>query len=53
MLVLLQLEVKMKQLEDLNYIEKTHSSSGRSPSQLGFRYYVNRLLEQTSHQKNK
>lgn len=42
---------EMKQLEDLNYIEKTHSSSGRSPSQLGFRYYVNRLLEQTSHQK--
>lgn len=35
---------EMKQLEDLNYIEKTHSSSGRSPSQLGFRYYVNRLL---------
>lgn len=40
----------MKQLEALNYIEKTHTSSGRSPSQLGFRYYVNRLLEQTSHQ---
>lgn len=41
---------EMKQLEDMNFIEKTHTSSGRTPSELGFRYYVNRLLEQTSHQ---
>lgn len=41
---------EMKQLEDMNFIEKTHSSSGRTPSESGFRYYVNRLLEQTSHQ---
>ena len=41
---------EMNQLEDMNFIEKTHTSSGRTPSELGFRYYVNRLLEQTSHQ---
>lgn len=44
---------EMKQLESLNLIEKTHTSSGRSPSELGFRYYVNQLLEQTSHQQHK
>ena len=45
---------EMKQLEEANFIVKVHSSSGRSPSQLGFRYYVNRLLEETSRQnKNK
>ncbi|MBO1197978.1 heat-inducible transcription repressor HrcA [Staphylococcus simiae] len=41
---------EMKHLEEAKFIEKVHSSSGRSPSQLGFRYYVNRLLEETSHQ---
>ena len=41
---------EMKQLEDMDFIEKVHTSSGRSPSELGFRYYVNQLLEQTSHQ---
>ncbi len=42
----------MKQLEDLNYNPcEIDIASVRSPSQLGFRYYVNRLLEQTSHQK--
>lgn len=42
---------EMKQLESLNLIEKTHTSSGRSPSELGFRYYVDQLLDQTSHQQ--
>ena len=37
---------------DMNFIEKVHTSSGRSPSELGFRYYVNQLLEQTSHQNS-
>ncbi|UDI78147.1 heat-inducible transcription repressor HrcA [Staphylococcus taiwanensis] len=41
---------EMKQLEELNFLEKTHSSSGRSPSEEGFRLYVNQLLKQTSHQ---
>lgn len=40
----------MKFLEDLNFIEKTHTSSGRIPSEEGFRFYVNQLLEDTSHQ---
>ncbi len=45
---------EMKQLEDLNFLEKTHSSSGRSPSEEGFRLYVDQLLKQTSRQnKNK
>ncbi|MGJ5700822.1 heat-inducible transcriptional repressor HrcA [Staphylococcus equorum] len=42
---------EMKHLEDLELIEKTHTSSGRSPSQTGIRYYVNQLLQQTSHQQ--
>ncbi|MGO3049355.1 heat-inducible transcription repressor HrcA [Staphylococcus casei] len=42
---------EMKHLEDLELIEKTHTSSGRSPSELGIRYYVNQLLQQTSHQQ--
>lgn len=44
---------EMKLLESLNLIEKTHTSSGRSPSELGFRYYVDQLLNQTSHQHQK
>lgn len=43
----------MKRLEELALIEKLHTSSGRSPSELGIRYYVNQLLKQTSHQQEK
>jgi len=32
-------------LEDLGYLEKTHISSGRIPSELGYRYYVDNLME--------
>ncbi len=35
---------EMADLEDLGYIEKTHSSSGRVPSEKGYRYYVDHLL---------
>lgn len=35
---------EMARLEDLGYLEKTHTSSGRIPSQLGYRYYVDNLL---------
>ena len=42
---------EMKYLEELNFLEKIHSSSGRAPSEQGFRLYVNQLLKQTSHQK--
>ncbi|MDQ0231581.1 heat-inducible transcriptional repressor HrcA [Metabacillus malikii] len=34
----------MADLEDLGFIEKTHSSSGRVPSEKGYRYYVDHLL---------
>lgn len=35
---------EMAELEEKGYIEKTHSSSGRIPSQKGYRYYVDYLL---------
>lgn len=35
----------MMVLEDLGLIEKTHTSSGRIPSELGYRYYVDNLME--------
>lgn len=40
---------EMKVLEDKQLISKAHTSSGRMPSELGFRYYVDNLLEETSH----
>ncbi|WP_372427002.1 heat-inducible transcriptional repressor HrcA [Mammaliicoccus sciuri] len=42
---------EMKQLEDLNLLEKTHTSSGRIPSEQGIKYYVNQLLESKSQSK--
>ncbi|WP_078413827.1 heat-inducible transcriptional repressor HrcA [Priestia abyssalis] len=35
---------EMADLEELGFIEKTHSSSGRVPSEKGYRYYVDHLL---------
>jgi heat-inducible transcriptional repressor len=35
----------MAKLESLGYIEKNHISSGRVPSELGYKYYVNNLME--------
>src|SRR5574344_254209 len=35
----------MADLEELGYLEKTHISSGRIPSSLGYRYYVDHLME--------
>lgn len=35
----------MAMLEELNYLEKTHISSGRIPSEEGYRYYVDNLME--------
>lgn len=35
----------MAALEELGYLEKTHISSGRVPSELGYRYYVDKLME--------
>ena len=36
---------EMKALEDLGYLEKTHISSGRVPSEDGYRYYVDNLMK--------
>ncbi|HBZ09070.1 MAG TPA: heat-inducible transcriptional repressor HrcA [Bacillus bacterium] len=35
---------EMADLEEYGYIEKTHTSSGRIPSEKGYRYYVDHLL---------
>lgn len=35
---------EMSDLEDLGFLEKTHTSSGRVPSDKGYRYYVDNLI---------
>lgn len=35
----------MSYLEDLGYLEKTHTSSGRIPSEAGYHYYVEHLMK--------
>lgn len=35
---------ELADLEDMGFLEKPHSSSGRVPSQRGYRYYVDHLL---------
>lgn len=35
---------EMADLEELGFIEKTHASSGRIPSEKGYRFYVDHLL---------
>lgn len=36
---------EMKTLEDIGLLEKTHTSSGRVPSEDGYRYYVDNLMQ--------
>ena len=36
---------EMQELEELGYLEKTHTSSGRIPSEKGYRYYVDNLMK--------
>ena len=36
---------EMMALEEAGYLEKTHTSSGRIPSEAGYRYYVDHLME--------
>lgn len=36
---------EMAELEELGYLEQPHASSGRVPSELGYRFYVDSLLE--------
>ncbi len=37
---------EMADLEELGFIEQPHTSAGRIPSDLGYRYYVDYLMEQ-------
>ena len=35
---------EMQHLEETGYLLKTHTSSGRIPSEMGYRYYIDHLL---------
>lgn len=37
---------EMAELEHIGFLEKTHTSSGRIPSQKGYRYYVDQLIRE-------
>lgn len=37
---------EMAELENIGFLEKTHTSSGRVPSQKGYRYYVDQLMRE-------
>ncbi|MFQ3542718.1 heat-inducible transcriptional repressor HrcA [Halobacillus rhizosphaerae] len=39
---------EMADLEEMGFLEKTHSSSGRVPSEKGYRFYVDHLLSPLS-----
>ena len=41
----------MADLEELELLEKTHSSSGRIPSEKGYRYYVDHVISPTIKEK--
>ncbi len=41
---------EMADLEEMGYIEKTHTSSGRVPSEKGYRYYVEKILSDGSNE---
>ena len=42
---------EMAHLEDLGYIEKNHISSGRVPSEMGYRYYVENIMEEKQQEQ--
>jgi len=41
------IRAEMAQLEAMGYIEQPHTSAGRIPTEKGYRYYVNRLNDQS------
>lgn len=43
------LRYDMARLEELGFLEKTHTSSGRIPSEKGYRYYINHLVTRDSN----
>ncbi|MBI9008799.1 MAG: heat-inducible transcription repressor HrcA [Tenericutes bacterium] len=42
----------MSELEDLGFIEKTHTSSGRVPSEKGYRYYIETIVKNLDEETN-
>lgn len=43
---------EMSILEDLGYLEKTHTSSGRIPSEKGYRYYIETIIKNIDDETN-
>ena len=43
----------MAELEEMGYLEKTHTSSGRIPSEKGYRLYVREVLERKENEKDR
>ncbi|OEH93689.1 heat-inducible transcriptional repressor HrcA [Bacillus solimangrovi] len=43
---------EMADLEEMGFIEKTHTSSGRIPSEKGYRFYVDNLLSPSTLKNN-
>ncbi len=43
----------LKKLTDLDYLSQPHTSAGRVPSDKGYRYFVNKILEKEEHFKNR
>lgn len=43
---------EMSYLEELGYLEKTHTSSGRVPSEAGYRYYVDNIMKHKEMNKD-
>ncbi|WP_284140450.1 MULTISPECIES: heat-inducible transcriptional repressor HrcA [unclassified Virgibacillus] len=43
---------EMADLEEMGYLEKTHTSSGRIPSEKGYRYYVDYVIAPTLKKTN-
>lgn len=42
---------EMADLEEMGFLEKTHTSSGRIPSEKGYRFYVDHLLQESKLNK--
>ena len=43
---------EMAELEEMGYLTQPHTSAGRVPSELGYRYYVDALVSQYSNTKS-
>ena len=43
---------EMAELEDMGYLIQPHTSAGRIPSELGYKYYVNALVSQYANTKS-